>query len=74
MVCSMCPGKRALAQPVKSHIHDDGQQRDPRDVRNDHVHREIAAHKEDAIAKADSTIYGLRIPNFVLPRSGIGCR
>ena len=44
---------RARDEPREGEVHEVGQQRDPGDVGQDHVHREIAADEEDAVAEAD---------------------
>jgi uncharacterized protein len=49
----MGPGEGAAADRIKRDVHQYGEERDPCDVGNDHVHREIAADEEDAVAEAD---------------------
>ena len=57
-------GTAAATGQAEQAVHDEGQQRDPGDVGQDHVHGEEAAHQEDAIAQA---LGGRRSPR---PRSG----
>ena len=53
--CAPRPGTRETrrARPVaQRRVREEGEQRDPGDVGQDHVHRQIAAHQEDAVAEA----------------------
>ena len=45
------PGKRRPRQAREREVHEIGEQRDPGDVGQDHIHREIAPHQEDAVAE-----------------------
>ena len=45
------PGEKRARDSAQRDIGQHGQQRDPGDVGQDHVHREVAAHQEDAVAE-----------------------
>ena len=53
MARSMRPGEQALAQKDECRVHQDRQQGDPGDIGDDDVQRELTAHEEDPVAKAD---------------------
>ena len=48
----MRPGGDRVRKPHQQPVGDDGKQRDPGDIGQDHVHRQIAADQEDAVAEA----------------------
>ena len=47
------PRKRAAVHVAQGEIHEEGEGGDPHHVRDDDVHRQIAAHQEDPIAEPD---------------------